>query len=123
MKRVLIDAATVTDATKQEFTLGQDDFHAKPMLRSTGLLVNDVVTVWHKVNNIWQDTGIVLNNTTTWAVLESEGVYAVSLVIALVSTVSVEIGTSGIGKWMVRASLSGEEAVLAAESLVDDGRL
>lgn len=95
MRRVLLDAVTTTNATKQEFTLTNDDFIGDPALKSRGLGTGDVVSIWEYVNGDWQDTGQVLDEATTSIAVNSLGTYAVTVVMTTAGPASVEIQASG----------------------------
>ena len=95
MKKLLINAVTATDATKQEFTLTKDDFEGVPRLRSTGLGAGDAVTVWEYVAGVWESMD-TLDTTTKAIAIESPGLYAVSVVMVLTGPASVEIETTGV---------------------------
>jgi hypothetical protein len=95
MLKTLINAATVTDATKVEFNLTSDDFIAYPTLRGSGFLTGDSSKLWFMVNGTWVDSGLVLSDTVSFLELPSLGHYAIDVTIALVSTISVDLQSSG----------------------------
>ena len=97
MKRVLIDAAVATDATKIQFTLTKDDFFGSslPVLRSRGLGTGDSVAIYEQVNGGWQDSGNVLDDTTVSLAIYSLGTYSVDITMATAGPASVEVQTSG----------------------------
>jgi len=95
MKKLLIDAATVTDATKIEFTLKNENFFGTPAVRQVGMVAGDTATLFHKVNGIWESTDIVLTESIPFAVIESLGTYAVDIALTVAGPVSVEVEASG----------------------------
>ena len=93
---VLINGATSTDATKVRFNLNKMDFknNSMPALKSRGLGTGDSVRIWEYVNGGWQNTGVVLDETTTSRVIEAEGIYAVDIVMATAGPASCQLDSS-----------------------------
>lgn len=80
MKKLLINAASVTTATKIPFTLNADDFEGEPVLRTRGMITGDTVGIFERVAGDWISSGS-LTSTTTSTVLKSLGSYAVDVTI------------------------------------------
>ena len=93
--KVLLNAATATDATKVEFSLTNDDFDGVPSLRGAGYGAGDSSKLFFYVNGLWEDSGLVLSDTINELKMESLGRYAIDVTLALAGPVSAEIETSG----------------------------
>lgn len=96
MIKLLIDAATATDATKIEFTLNQENFKAGiPALKSSGLGSGDSIDIYEWVNGVWTDSGSSLVVGTRSLSLSALGTYSVDITMATVGPISCIIEASG----------------------------
>lgn len=95
MRKILLNAAIASSATKIEFALTNNNFFGIPTLRGLGYGAGDSSKLFMQVNNAWEDTGLVLSDTVNELKLESLGRYALDVTLALAGPVSAQVEASG----------------------------
>jgi len=81
MSQVLV-TSLVTNATKQKFRLGNDDYeYGTPALRAGNLQTGDSVTLWTEINGVYESVlpAVTLSPTVNTVSLPHPGSYATTM--------------------------------------------
>jgi hypothetical protein len=96
-EQVLLNQVTATSATKVPFQLRTQDFQGQslPTLKGRGFVSGDSAKIYEWIDGGWQDSGTVVDDSSTSVTIQSVGLYAIDITLAAAGPVSVQLDSSG----------------------------
>ncbi len=92
----LLEGVTATNATKVPFELTLQDFQGAslPSLKGRGYGAGDSSIIYEWIDEGWQDSGQVIDNTIKSITIGSIGKYAIDITLAAAGPVSLELNST-----------------------------